>query len=230
MRAREIMTALVHTVGPDTKIADLARLLMDKRISAAPVVDDTGRLVGIVSESDLLRRREIGTDKRRSWLLRFVTDTQTLAAEYVKASAPTVGEIMSRQVVTVGEDMPVAAIADLLEARGLKRVPVVRDSKVVGIVSRANLVQALATHGAQRLDGGEASDQALRARLVEKIRTQPWSAGPTFNILVENHVAHFWGFVRSEDERKAMIVAAETLEGITGVEDHLTVPRWDYGV
>jgi CBS domain-containing protein len=233
MRARDVMTTAVHTIATDTSIADIARLLVEKRIGAAPVLDQAGRIVGIVSESDLIRRPEIGTERRRSWLLRFLSDPQTLAAEYVKTQGPTAESVMTRGVVTVEEDTPLDRVAELMEKCAIKRVPVVRQGALVGIVSRANLVQAIAAHGAPAAAGAAAdgtSDAALRDRLIGKLQGEPWFGGPTFNVMVEGGVAHLWGFVRTDDERRAMVVAAQTLPGIRGVDDHLTIARWDFGI
>ncbi|WP_374450368.1 CBS domain-containing protein [Stella sp.] len=232
MRARDVMTTAVHTVTPATPILDVARLLVEKRISAAPVVDAAGRIVGIVSEGDLIRRSEIGTERHRPWLLRFLSDPQTLAADYVKSEGPTADAVMTRDVVTVGPDATLDRVAATMERHGIKRVPVVDQGQLVGIISRANLVQAIVAHGAPatRPTGTGESDAALRDRLVEKLKHEPWFGGPTFNVMVEGGVAHLWGFVRTEDERRAMVVAAQTLPGIRGVEDHLTIARWDFGV
>ena len=233
MRARDVMTRTVHTVAPDTRIADVARLLVERHIGAVPVVDAEGQLVGIVSESDLIRRPEIGTERHPSWLLKFLSDPQALAADYVKTQGPTAAAVMTRDVVTVGEDAPLDEIAGLMESRGIKRVVVVEQGRISGIVSRANFVQAIATHGTPA--GPEAApsasaDSELRDRLLEKIRSQPWSQGPAFNVLVSGGVAHLWGAVRSEDERRAMVVAAETMPGIRAVDDHLGIVRWNFGV
>ncbi|ROQ00258.1 BON domain-containing protein [Stella humosa] len=232
MRARDVMTTTVHTVAPETSIADIARLLVDRRIGAAPVVEATGRLVGIVSESDLMRRPEIGTERQRSWLMRFLSDPQALAEEYVKSEGPAAAAVMTRKVVTVGPDAPLDEVAGLMEDNRIKRVVVVDEGRVCGIVSRANFVQAIATHGAPpRVEAAasDAGDAALRDQLLDKIRRQPWSQGPAFNVLVSGGVAHLWGAVRNDEERQAMVVAAQTLPGIRAVEDHLAVVRWNFG-
>ncbi|BBK30501.1 BON domain-containing protein [Stella humosa] len=233
MRARDVMTTTVHTVAPETSIAGIARLLVDRRIGAAPVVDAGGQLVGIVSESDLMRRPEIGTERERSWLMRFVSDPEALAAEYVKNEGPTAAAVMTRKVVTVGKDAPLDQVAGLMEDNRIKRVVVVDEGRVCGIVSRANFVQAIATHGTPAKvepDPGEAGDSLLREHLLDRIRQQPWSQSPTFNVLVSGGVAHLWGAVRNDAERKAMVVAAQTMPGIRSVEDHLAVIHWNFGV
>ncbi|MCC7271710.1 MAG: CBS domain-containing protein [Alphaproteobacteria bacterium] len=230
MRARDVMTAPVLTVRPDTKIADIARLLIDKHISAAPVVDDAGYIVGIVSEGDLLRRAEIGTEKRRPWWLEMLTSPDLLANEYVKSHGLVASEIMTKEVVTVKEDTPIQEIADLLEAHRIKRVPVVKRRKVVGIVSRANLLQGLAVHGSPKPGRTAETDQSLRDAVMKTINRQPWAGGAVYNVLVTKRVVHLWGFVRSTEERQAMIVAAENVPGVKDVEDHLSIAHHATGI
>ncbi|MGE0716761.1 MAG: CBS domain-containing protein [Alphaproteobacteria bacterium] len=225
MKARDVMTAPVVTVGPDTSVTEIARLLVERGISAVPVVDDAGRPVGIVSEGDLLRRAEIGTEKRRSWWLEMLTDPDRLAADFTRSHAVKASEIMTKDLVTVKEDTPLADVADILESWRIKRVPVVRRRRVVGIVSRANLLQALVAHGTPKPGRTAETDQALRDHLMAAIRKQPWAVSGLFNVVVAKRVAHLWGVVRSEEERQAMVVVAETLPGIRSVEDHLAVTR-----
>ena len=143
MRAKDIMTANVFSVHPDTSVHDVAKLLLAKRISAAPVVDGTNRVCGIVSEGDLLRRHETGTEKSRSWWTSLVSSTEVRADQYVKAHGLRASDVMTPKVVTVDEDAPVSEIVDILEGQNIKRVPVMRGDRLVGIVSRSNLLQGL---------------------------------------------------------------------------------------
>jgi CBS domain-containing protein len=224
MRAMDVMTTDVITVDPDMTVQSLAKLLAERGISGAPVVDSDGRLVGVISEGDLLRRAEIGTARRhrvrrRSWWLDdFASD---LAREYVKSHGRTVNEIMSRDVVTVTEDTDLADVAALLEAKRIKRVPVMREGKVVGIISRANIVRALgATKGAAPREG-EGDDRSIRARLLAELGRQEWARVWPEDIIVRDGIVHFW---ISEDEpsdkRQALRVAAETTPGVRGVQEH----------
>jgi CBS domain-containing protein len=167
MKARDIMRCEVATVGPATPVTEIARLLLERRISGVPVVDAHGKVLGIVSEGDLLRRAETGTEIRRSWWLRLLADNAVLAGEYAKSHGRTAEEIMTRDVVTVTETTPVAEIAALLERRDVKRVPVVHRGKIVGIISRANLLHALAATEVPVVTS--ANDEILRTKVAAEI-------------------------------------------------------------
>jgi len=226
MRAMDIMTTDVISVDPNTTVQGLATLLAERGISGAPVVDASGRLVGVVSEGDLLHRAEIGTARRhrvrrRSWWLdHFASD---LARDYVKSHGRTVNDIMTRDVVTVPEDADLADVAAVLEAKRIKRVPVVRGDKVVGIISRANIVRAVgATKGAPPRTG-EDDDRSIRARLLTELSGETWASSVwPEDVIVRDGVVHFW---TSEDEpeekRHAMRVAAEAISGVRGIQDHV---------
>jgi CBS domain-containing protein len=221
MHAVDVMTSDVITVDPDMTVQALAALLAANGISGAPVVDSSGGLVGIISEGDLLHRAEIGTaqrhrERRRSWWLdHFASD---LAREYVKSHGRAVKDLMTRDVVTVTEDTDLAEVADLLEAKRIKRVPVMREGKVVGIISRANIVRA--TKGAPPREG-EVDDRSIRARLLVELHREEWAKVWPEDIIVRDGIVHFW---LSEDEplekRQALRVAAETIAGVRGVEEH----------
>lgn len=232
MQARDIMSTPVISVGPDTPVKDIAALLFEKRISGVPVLD-AGRLVGLVSEGDLLHRYEIGTDRAKrtgSWWLRMFGADRT-PAEYVKAHGRFARDVMTQDVVTVMSDTPVAAIATLLESRGIKRVPVMRDEQVVGIVSRANLVQALAGMGSTVLGVTPPADQAIRERLQAELERQSWWRQAASNVIVTDGIVHYFGTIDSDDQQDAARVAAENVPGVRGVEDHRVpfrrVALWD---
>jgi len=216
------MTSNVITVGPDADVAAVASLMTEHRISAVPVVD-RGRVVGIVSEGDLLRRVETGTapaPHRPRWLSLFSGDVD--ATDYVRSHARKVVDVMSRNVVTVADHTPLAEIAAILESRHIKRVPVLRDGKLVGIVSRANLLQAMASSGQPQRTEQTSDDRAIRETLIREISGQSWST-PDANIIVEQGVVHLWGIVQSEDQRRALMVAAENTPGVKGIEDHMGI-------
>jgi CBS domain-containing protein len=220
MKAADVMTSDVVSVLPTTSVSDIAKLMIERRISGVPVIGKSGNLVGIVSEGDLLRRAETETERHRSRWLELLAPTSTLAAEYVKSHGRTAKEVMTRDVVTVAESATLAEIADLLESRRIKRVPVLRDGKVVGIVSRSNLLQAFASEARKERDV-PTDDRAIRETLVAELRRQKWADPTESNIVVSHGVVHLWGVVFSTVERKALHVAAERIPGVRGVRDHL---------
>jgi CBS domain-containing protein len=225
MRAKDVMVRAVATTTPDTTVETVAKLMINLRISGVPVLDRNGQLVGIITEGDLLRRAETGTERRRSPWSEWFSGNARLAAEYVKSHARRVEDVMTREVITVGELAGLDEIAELMESKGIKRVPVVQNGKIVGIVSRADLLQVLASGGAATAD--EDADRLIRERLLTELRKQEWASATGSNIVVSDGVVHFWGTVRSDEERTALRVLAENIQGVRGVEDHMiSGPRY----
>ena len=225
MRATDVMTTDVITVDPGTTVQALATLLAERGISGAPVVDLGGRLVGIVSEGDLLHRAEIGTarrhrERRRSWWLDdFASD---LARDYIKSHGRTVEDIMTRDVMTVTEDTDLGEVATLLEAKRIKRVPVMREGKLVGIISRANIVRALGAAKDAPPRDEEADDRTIRGRLLAELGREEWARVWPEDIIVRNGIVHFWLSSDEPDEKKqALRVAAENIPGVRAVEEHV---------
>lgn len=224
LTAADIMTTNVITVSPETTVREVAQLLLRHRISGVPVVDGQGRLVGIVSEGDLIGHSEFKDEQRRSWWLS-IFDTGMSARGYARTHAHSASEVMTTSVVTVADDASLPEIAKTLEKRRIKRVPVLRDGKLVGIVTRSNLLQALATVDVStpvKLD-----DRAIRERLLAELQAQPW-APRLMNVTVENGVVHLFGFVQNDDERLAIRVAAEGIPGVVKVEDHTSIQRLNW--
>jgi CBS-domain-containing membrane protein len=222
MRAADVMTRSVICIRPEATVFDAAKLLLGAKVSALPVVGDDDRMVGLVSEGDLLRRVEIGSEKRRSWWSAALANRETLAAEYVKSHGRLVRDVMTPKVVVASEDTGLDAIADMMEEHHIKRVPIVRDGKVVGIVSRANLLQALI--GSPRtIPITSADDTGLRERVMAELARQPWSSFGVANVIVRDGVAEIWGFAESPQHSEACRIAAEGVPGIKGVENHLVV-------
>ena len=222
MYAKDIMTKNVVTATPEVPVSEVAGLLVNSRISAVPVVDPDNRVVGIVSEGDLMRRPESGTEPRHSWWLSFFETAEERAYEYARTHSLTAGDVMTRDVVSVTDDTPVGDIAQLLEERKIKRVPVTQDGKLVGIVSRANLLHALATRPAatERPTSGE---QSLREDILEVLNREFGRTDHFINIVVNGGVAHLWGMVESVAEKKAIRIAVETVAGPEAVVDHISV-------
>lgn len=220
MQARDVMTERVITVGPDTPVREIAAVLLKRRISAVPVVDQDGAVAGIVSEGDLIRRDELGTEARgRSWWLRLFDDTTELAERYAKSHGAKARDVMTRDVVSVDEAASLGDIAELLETRHIKRVPVMRGGRLAGIVSRADIVRALAASPSPALEPASADDQEIRARIVEKLRSEPWGDCWNTSVFVSGGVVEFWGTVGSEAERQASRIAAEGIPGVIEVRD-----------
>lgn len=222
MQARDIMTRDVCTITPTTQIDQIAALLLGRRISAAPVVDEQGHVLGIVSEGDLMRRTESGTERHRSWWLQLIVDPDTLASEYVKSHAVQAKDIMTRHVASVSPDAALADIADILESRAIKRVPVVDKGRLVGIISRADLLRALMS-GAKSPATGGADDHAIRENLRTRMRAEPWVQSLYINTVVENGIVSLYGIVASAQQRQALRVLAETVPGVREVKDEMVV-------
>lgn len=219
MQVRDVMVAPVITVSPSTSVQEVARLLLEKRISGVPVLDSDGKLVGIVSEGDLLHRAEADTKRRRSWWLHAFAGNDTLAAEYVKAHARKVSDVMTRHVVTATPQTPLHEVATLMEKNAIKRVPIVENGHLVGIVSRANLLQAVASSHAML--EVSSSDQIIRERLLSNLNSEPWAHTSLLNVTVSGGVVDLWGIADSKTERKAIKVAAESTPGVCAVNDNL---------
>jgi len=228
MKAHDVMVSPVVTVKPSATVKDVAKLFLERRISAVPVVTGQGKLVGIVSEGDLVHRAEIGTEQRRSWWLLLLAEDQELAADYIKAHGRKIEDVMVRNVITATPATPLDEVARLLEQHGIKRVPIVRDGQLVGIVSRANLVQAVASSGS-KLEI-PVSDGSIRDKLLLHLNAQRWAHTELLNATVNDGIVDLWGVTGSETERKAIRVAAETTTGVRAVKDHMMVRRIESGV
>ncbi|MGC1885788.1 MAG: CBS domain-containing protein [Stellaceae bacterium] len=215
MRAIDVMVRDVVTVRPDTDVADAIKLLAEHDVSALPVLGAAGNLVGMLSETDLIHRVEIGTEKQRPWWVEAVTGASTLAEDFAKSHGKKAGEVMSSGVISVSEDTPLSEIAAVLERNGIKRVPVVKDGKLVGMVSRSNLIQALASV-VGRIDHHNETDRQIRLDLLSRLKEQSWTDFGSRNITVSDGVVHLWGLVGSAAERKALLALAEGVPSVSG--------------
>jgi CBS domain-containing protein len=222
MKARDVMVSPVITVKPQSSVKDVARTLLAQRISAVPVVDDDGNLVGIVSEGDLLHRAEAGTERRRSWWLTALTEDATLSAEFIKAHSQVIADVMTRNVVTAAPDTPLHEIAALMEKKMIKRVPIVEHGRLVGIVSRANLIQAVAS--GRSAPDRPVTDATIRDALLRSLRSQRWAHTSLLNVTVADGVVDLWGITTSEQERKAIRIAAESVTGVRAINDNMVLP------
>jgi CBS domain-containing protein len=223
MNAADVMVSNVITIGPDACVQDIANILLKNRISAVPVVGAQGELLGIVSEGDLVRRVEAGTELRRSWWLELMASREVLASEFVKTHSRKVTDVMTRKLITASPNTPLNEIAGLLEKHGIKRVPIVEAGKIVGIVSRANLLQALASLEKKQIPTVAADDQAIRTKLMDQLKAEPWAHTSLMNVIVQNGTVELWGLVASPAEKKAVRVLAEGIPGVHAVNDNLIV-------
>lgn len=224
MRAKDIMTTNVITVSPETPIREIAQQLLRHHISALPVVNSEGGLVGIVSEADLMHRAETGTERHRSCWLALLADPEQLAHDYVKSHGTRAADLMSRDVVSVTPETPVAEIPELLEKRGIRRVPVVREGRLVGIVSRADLLRGLAAARQQAEVPALADNAAIRRQVLQALRSADWAMSAYIklnSVVVTDGVVELWGLVNSEAQAEAARVAASGVPGVRAIEDHL---------
>jgi CBS domain-containing protein len=225
VQARDIMTTNVVTVGTEVAIPAVARVLAKRRISGVPVVDMQNRVVGILTERDLLRRSELGTERHRNlWLELFASDKR-YSTEYVRAHGTTAGAVMTCPIVSVAPDTPIATIVNLFEKHRIKRVPVIDEGRLVGIVSRSNLIQALACiagHAAEPTAG----DRRIRDQVLAELHSPPRVFDSASNVVVLGGVVHLWGVASTSAGPVAIRAAIEAIPGVKSVEDH-TIPLQD---
>lgn len=230
MNASDIMTKTVITGKPETTVAQAADLMARHHISAIPVLDESDGVIGLVSEGDLMRRVEGAKDQTRSWWLSLFADSQTSARDFVRERGQHLKDIMTTQVTTVSPETPVGEIARLLEKTHIKRVPVVKDGRLVGIVSRANLLQALAAqpivHIRAEADADEKRDIVMGA--LGQVR----GLNPVhLNVIVADNRVDVWGIVNSDAEEAAARVALEGIDGLGEVSMHLgRIPNYAWGI
>jgi CBS domain-containing protein len=220
MKASDVMTRSILSVRPDTSIAEAIRLMLDNRVSGVPVIDEAGRLAGILTEGDLLRRGETGTERQRPRWLEILMGPGRLASEYVQTHGRRVAEIMTRDVVSVTPETALDEVVGLMERRRIKRVAVLAGDVPVGIVSRADLIRALA-HIFEEEPAASGGDDEIRERILAELAKASWVPRDGVAITVANGVVDLDGVILDESERQALRVAAENVPGVRAVEDHL---------
>ncbi len=233
MRAHQIMTPQVITVGADTTIVEAANMMLRHHISGLPVVDAKGRLIGIISEGDFIRRAETATQHERGRWLSFLTRADRVAAEFTHEHGRKVGEIMTPDPLTVTEGSPLDQVVQIMETNNVKRLPVMRGGQMVGILTRSDLLAAVANL-AHAVAGPSADDDHIRSEVLAVIRQAPWRPS-RLNITVRDGIVSLNGVIEKENARKAAIVAAENVAGVRKVQDHLSTapvhppPEEDFG-
>jgi CBS domain-containing protein len=219
MRAHQIMTRPVITVTPKTTIVEAANTMLQRHVSGLPVVDAAGKLIGIISEGDFIRRSEIGTQRKRGRFLKFIMGPGKEATDFVHEHGRRIAEIMTPEPLTIGEDSDLEEIVKLMEKNNVKRLPVMRGDKLVGIVSRSNLLQAVASL-ARQIPDPTADDDHIRNRIIDTLEKSDWCPFGV-SVIVRDGIVHLSGVITEERSRQAAIVAAENVAGVKKVHDHL---------
>lgn len=224
MKAQDIMTRDVVTVSADKKVHEIAKLMIEKHVSGIPVVDDKGQIIGMVSQSDLLHRAEVGTERKRKWWFRVFADSNEIARDFVKAHGHAAHDVMARYVVSVREDTELRDVADILDKHKIKRVPVVSEGRLVGIITRGDLVRALSlAQITKAVSTKKVENATLHKALQDRIQKQPWINKTYVNITVNDGAVEMWGFVDSNEQHRALRLLVDETEGVSKVEDKVKV-------
>lgn len=221
MRAKDVMATNVATVSADMGIAEIAKLMLEQRIGAVPVVDADGHILGIVSESDLMHRPETGAKLRQPRWLAFLADPEGGTEEYVKTHGLRARDVMTQPAITVAEEAPLSEIAQLLEEQRIRQVLVAREGKLIGLISRRDLLHELLAQIEALKASASLDDQTIRQTLLEALKKEDWAPGVYLHIVVTDGVVHLWGLAPSEQVRNALRIAAENIPGVREVKDHL---------
>jgi CBS-domain-containing membrane protein len=220
MNVADVMTRHVISVAPDATVETAARQMLERGISGLMVVDAKGELAGVVTEGDLLRRDEIGTVRHRPWWLRMLLSPGRQAADFTRAHGRRVKDVMTQDVITVSADAPLEEVVEVMERHRIKRVPVTENNRVIGVVSRSDLMRALVV--AERHDRPVATnDRSIRAAILDALDKQSWTPMTTLNVTVADRVVDLWGTITNDEERRAICILAENTPGVQQVNDHM---------
>jgi CBS-domain-containing membrane protein len=220
MIVADVMTRNVISIAPDATVEDAVHLMLSRHISGLFVVDKTGGLAGVLTEGDLLRRDELGTQRNRPWWLRLLASPATQAADFTHANGRHVRDVMTPDVLAIAQDAPLEDVVAIMEKNRIKRLPVTKDNRVVGVVSRADLLRALIGR-VRTSEPVTTDDRALRTAILDGLQAQPWAPMTTLNVTVADGVADVWGTIINEEERHAIHVVVENTAGVKAVHDHL---------
>ena len=220
MIVADVMTRHCITVAPDATVEEAVHLMLSRHISGLFVVDDAGDLVGVITEGDLLRRDELGTQRNRPWWLRLLASPARQAADFTRANGRHVRDVMTEDVISIAQDAPLEGVVAAMEANRIKRLPATADGKVVGVVSRTDLLRALIGR-ARTSEPLPTDDRTIRAAVMTTLEAQAWAPMTTLNVTVANAVADVWGTITNEEERRAIHVVVENTPGVKAVHDHM---------
>ncbi len=224
MKAQDIMTREVETVGPDTSVLDIAAIMVEKHISGVPVLTESGEIIGMVSQTDLLHRVELGTEREssRKWWFGNLADASAMAREYAKAHGLRAQDVMSRYVISIRDDAELRDVAEIFDSHRIKRAPVLEAGRLVGIITRGDLVRALSQ--LQISKSVEKVDNAVLHKAVhERIRAQPWINESYIAVTVNDGVVELWGFVDTVDQHSALRALVEETDGVRRLDDKVNV-------
>jgi CBS domain-containing protein len=220
MIVADVMSRNCITIAPDATVEEAVKLMLSRRISGLFVVDKAGELVGVLTEGDLLRRDELGTQRDRPWWLRLLVSPARQAADFAHANGRHVRDVMTEDVLSIGQNSPLEEVVVTMEKHRIKRLPVTADRKVVGVVSRADLLRALVSR-VKTAEPLATDDRTIRTAIMETLESQSWAPMTTLNVTVSGAVVDIWGTITNEEERHAIRVVAENTQGVKTVHDHL---------
>jgi CBS domain-containing protein len=220
MIVADVMTRHVISIAPEATVEDAVRLMLARGISGLFVVGKDGGLAGVVTEGDLLRREEIGTERSRPWWLRLLATPARQAADFTRANGRHVRDVMTREVISVPDDAALDTVVAAMEDNRVKRLPVTRDGHLVGVVSRSDLLRALVGR-MRNAEPAATDDAAIRSAILDALENKPWAPMTTLNVTVAHGVVDLWGTITNQDERDAIRVTAENAPGVKQVHDHM---------
>ncbi|HWL69286.1 MAG TPA: CBS domain-containing protein [Geminicoccus sp.] len=221
MLVRELMTTGVLSVSPTVPVKALVALLAERALPGVPVIDAANRLVGMVTESDLLRRLALSDEPQLTWFQSLFDNHDRAADRYARAHGVTAGDVMTRALWTVDENTTAERAARMLEEHKIRRLPVLREGQLVGMVSRTDLLRALFPSPANGITFAT-SDDSIRSAILASMRQQPWATAPLLSFEVGGGVVELRGYHRSEATRRALSVLIWEVPGVTRVLDNAT--------
>jgi CBS domain-containing protein len=220
MIVADVMTRNCITIAPDATVEDAVNLMLSRHISGLFVVNKEGDLAGVLTEGDLLRRDELGTQRYRPWWLRMLASPARQAHDFTHANGRHVRDVMTEDVLSIGQDAPLQDVVATMEKHRIKRLPVTADGRVVGVVSRADLLRALIGR-VRPAEPQDIDDRSIRVAILNALEAQSWAPTTTLNVTVADGVVDVWGTITNEQERHGIRVIAENTQGVKAVRDHL---------